>query len=91
LIIFRYLKFLKKELKLKDENHEEQLRMKDEIIFKLEKENNCLRNESKDTIKSFFDKEEKLVDTLQAELKSVVEDEEVNELQFVCNILTSVK
>ena len=55
---------LKKELKLKDENHEEQLRMKDEIIFKLEKENNCLRNESKDTIKSFFDKEEKLVDTL---------------------------
>ena len=43
---------------------EEQLRMKDEIIFKLEKENNCLRNESKDTIKSFFDKEEKLVDTL---------------------------
>jgi len=55
---------LKKELKLKDENHEEQLRMKDEIIFKLEKENNCIKNESKDTIKSFFDKEEKLVDTL---------------------------
>jgi len=41
-----------------------ELKIKDEIIFKLEKENNCLRNESKDTIKSFFDKEEKLVDTL---------------------------
>jgi hypothetical protein len=43
---------------------EEQLNMKDEIVKELKKEIQTLKQESKETYNTFFEKEEKLVDTL---------------------------
>ena len=63
--------FLKKELKMKDEYHLKEQKMKDEIISKLEKENESLKKDSKETIKSFFEKEEKIRDTLLHENNSI--------------------
>jgi hypothetical protein len=54
------LRIKDEQLKMKDEQlkmKDEQLKMKDEINKKLEKENESLKLESKENIKSFFDKE----------------------------------
>ena len=71
------------QLRMKDEQHEKELKMKDDIISKLEKEIENLRQENKDmyntiiertdkTYDSFFQKEEKLVDTLIHQNNSII-------------------
>jgi hypothetical protein len=55
---------LKKELLMKDVHYEEQLKMRDEIVKELKKEIQILKQETKETYNTFFEKEEKLVDTL---------------------------
>ena len=53
-----------KELRMKDEYHLKEQKMKDEIISKLEKEIDSLKVDSKDTIKTIFEKEDKIRDSL---------------------------
>ena len=69
------LRIKEEQVKMKDEQYIKELKMKDDIISKLEKENESLKQENKDTFMTlldrsdktydkFFEKEEKLVDTL---------------------------
>ena len=69
------LKMKEEKLKMKEEQYIKELKMKDNIISKLEKENESLKQENKETYANlldrsdktynkFFEKEEKLVDTL---------------------------
>ena len=55
---------LKKEIKLKDEQYLKELKIKDEINQELKREIESLKNKIDDTYMTFFEKEEKLVDTL---------------------------
>jgi hypothetical protein len=64
------LNIFKMELRIKDE----QLKMRDEINKKLEKEIESLKLDSKDTLKTIFEKEEKLRDTLLTQNNSMKKD-----------------
>jgi hypothetical protein len=58
------LRIKEEQLRMKDEYHLKEQKMKDEIISKLEKEIESLKVDSKDTIKTIFEKEDKIRDSL---------------------------